>query len=223
MNKKNNYVFLIGGYNLEMQEIAKILEKGNYKYVNEKLKSGIKLSSYKYFNKNTFVGIELIADCDQTENYVGVDHNNKNLPSSIQQVVNLLSIELNRRLIYISANDGENIKELVKEDFKDNLFIIQSSVNIFSGVCGAVFVSKESFEKYKKVIIYDKNKTDYCFYSKDRNILFDFEEIIKKEITPDSGYSFSGGSEELGFFGVGFNTPNIDKARGVVEKIKEIL
>lgn len=266
-NLKNDYVFLIGGYDLEMQEIKNILAEHNCQYIDKKLNWGAKLSSYqeyfdnKEFNEKTFVGIELIKDCDVPGKYIEIDHHNENksLPSSIQQVANLLDIELDRRQVLISANDSGYIKGLIEQNasdkeiveirsedrkaqgiteedevkatesvknnskFTDSLLVIESLTNRFSAVCDAVFVSAENYEKYKKIIIYDENEVDYYFYNKDGNIISRLEELVKKEVTPENGYSFSGGSEESGFFGVGFNTPSIEKAREIVEKIKETL
>lgn len=64
-NMKNiNYLFLIGGYDLEMLEIIKILEEKGLQYVDKKLSWGAKLSAYKDFFDldGTFVGIELVED-----------------------------------------------------------------------------------------------------------------------------------------------------------------
>ncbi len=127
IDKCKKYVFLIGGHDLEMDEIVKILKEHNCEYFDESLKWGARLSHYeKYFNdegykEKTFFGIELSKDCEPPVNYQGIDHHNKNkaLPSSIKQVACLLSIELTREQMLISANDSGYIPALIAEGATD--------------------------------------------------------------------------------------------------------
>ena len=130
-NKSEKYVFLIGGHDLEMQEIIKILEECNCKYIDEGLKWGANLSSYKKyfknkeFNEKIFVGLELLKDCELPKNYIEINHHDKKrkLPSSIKQVACLLSIKLNRKQLLISANDGGYIQCLIEQKATDEEII----------------------------------------------------------------------------------------------------
>ena len=46
---KTNYLFLIGGYDLEMLEIVRLLEENEQQYVDKKLGWSTKLSDYVGF------------------------------------------------------------------------------------------------------------------------------------------------------------------------------
>ncbi len=104
-----NYVFLIGGYDLEMLEIIKILKKEGLNFIDKKLSWGAKLSVYKDFfdSDGTFVGIELIEDVKPPTKYVAIDHHNERSsePASIEQVAELLGIELTYYQQLVAAND----------------------------------------------------------------------------------------------------------------------
>ena len=81
MNKShsgNEYVFLLGGYDLEMVEIRKILEANKLHISDKHLTWGAKLSSYQdeFDDVRTFIGIELTRDIDPPANYIEIDHHN---------------------------------------------------------------------------------------------------------------------------------------------------
>lgn len=106
---KDNGVFLIGGHDLEMTEIIKILEKQEIRYFDYQLTWGARLSAYRgqFDQAHTFVGVELIEDCKPPQDYIPIDHHNKNSdkPSSIEQVAELLGVELTRYQQLVAAND----------------------------------------------------------------------------------------------------------------------
>ncbi|MCX6305385.1 MAG: hypothetical protein NT040_10475 [Bacteroidetes bacterium] len=103
------YVFLLGGWDLEMDEIASILISYGQKFHNLNLEWGAKLSAYQHlFNdKHTFVGIELARDIPQPKHYLEIDHHNEksDLPSSLEQIAQLLNISLDRYQQLVAAND----------------------------------------------------------------------------------------------------------------------
>ncbi len=109
------YLFLLGGKDLEMVEIERLLIAHNQKYIDKKLAWGAKLSLYaEYFDKfreyEQVFGIELIEDIDKSEipsNYKKIDHHNElsHLPSAIEQVAAVLGVELNRHQTLVAAND----------------------------------------------------------------------------------------------------------------------
>lgn len=110
MELKTSYVFLLGGHDLEMAEISRILDKYGILYHDNNLGwNNAKLSSYsELFNNNDrFVGIELTTDIAPPKNYLLIDHHNENVgkPSAIEQVAELLGIELTREQQLIAAND----------------------------------------------------------------------------------------------------------------------
>lgn len=106
---KKNLIFLIGGHDLEMQEITNILESLGIKYYDFNLAWGAKLSSYKdvFDDEHTFVGIELIVDCGLPKKYIEIDHHNQNSfkLSSIEQVAEMLDIKLTWWQQLVAAND----------------------------------------------------------------------------------------------------------------------
>ncbi len=108
MNKPN-YVFLIGGYDLEMLEIINILKGEGLNFIDKKLSWGAKLSAYQDFfdSDGTFVGIELIEDIKTPQKYVAIDHHNERSgePASIEQVAELLGIKLTYYQQIVAAND----------------------------------------------------------------------------------------------------------------------
>jgi hypothetical protein len=118
MNKShsgNEYVFLMGGYDLEMVEIRKILKSNKLHISDKHLTWGAKLSSYRgeFNDTTTFVGIELTRDIDPPANYIEIDHHNENSykESSLEQVIAFLKntfgidIPITRDLELVAAND----------------------------------------------------------------------------------------------------------------------
>ena len=118
MIDKDKYIFLLGGHDLEMLEIKKILEVQGLTCVDNNLEWGAKLSSYiEYFDEEkTFVGIELIKDIATPKNYIEIDHHNENSSkaSSIEQVAELLKLELNHYQKLVAANDRGYIPAMEK-------------------------------------------------------------------------------------------------------------
>lgn len=114
-----NFLFLLGGADLEMVEIRRLLTAHALALgksdTNTELRWGAKLSNYQnlFNDTQTFVGIELIQDIDPPPYYINIDHHNENSykPSSLEQVIELLEkdlklkIEFTRDMQLIAAND----------------------------------------------------------------------------------------------------------------------
>ncbi len=118
-NKFMNHVFLLGGHDLEMMEIMKILSLKGIYYYDKNLKwNNAFLSQYKeVFNKHySFVGIELVSDIPAPQHYILFDHHNQNAekPSAIEQVAELLGVTLNRHQQLVAANDKGYISAMEK-------------------------------------------------------------------------------------------------------------
>jgi len=105
----DKYVFLLGGHDLEMMEIRNMLGEHGFEYHDLNLCWGARLSSYAAFlnSMQTFVGIELQKDMDLPLHYIDIDHHNEksHLPSSIEQVADLIHHDLNRYQQLVAAND----------------------------------------------------------------------------------------------------------------------
>lgn len=118
-----DYLFLIGGKDLEMEAITKLLTDNMLQFADHKLKWGAKLSSYQsLFNDyQTFVGIELVPDIALPKHYIGIDHHNENShkKSSLEQIIERLEGDLNlktdfrRDLQLIAANDSGYIPAML--------------------------------------------------------------------------------------------------------------
>ncbi len=112
-NPSTNYLFLLGGHDLEMLEIKELLDKNNEKYLDNNLTWGAQWSDYstdieKPENKGKiFVGIELSQKQDMPLDGIDIDHHNFNSDkvSSIEQVSKLLNVELNHWQELVAAND----------------------------------------------------------------------------------------------------------------------
>lgn len=105
-----DYVFFLGGHDLEMLEIKKILESQGVVFYDKNLQwKNAKLSQYsKELNdSNLFIGIELDSDIDLPSNYTLIDHHNENSykPSAIEQVSEMFGIKLSRNQLLVAAND----------------------------------------------------------------------------------------------------------------------
>ncbi len=117
------YLFLIGGKDLEMEAISQLLADNHLQVADHNLQWGAKLSSYQaLFNDNqTFVGIELIEDIARPKHYIEIDHHNENSHkrSSLEQVIARLEEDLNlkidftRDLQLIAANDSGYIPAML--------------------------------------------------------------------------------------------------------------
>lgn len=106
-------VFLLGGCDLEMQEIKRLLISRGERFSDASLDwSNARLSAYMPIiteePDSNFYGVELQEDCPLPDHYTRIDHHNDycNRPASILQVAHLLGIEPNRHLQLVAANDA---------------------------------------------------------------------------------------------------------------------
>jgi hypothetical protein len=110
-------IFLLGGYDLEMLEIKKMLEKHKITYFDKKLSwDNALLINYQeviaqYGNKHDYLlyGIELrnTGINSLPGNYQLIDHHNEYIdrPSALEQVADILQIPLTRNQQLKAAND----------------------------------------------------------------------------------------------------------------------
>lgn len=111
-------VFFLGGHDLEMVTIKKILDESKQEYLDKNLSwDGACLSEYadsftKYPpHEFQIFGIELREDVGLPANYHKIDHHNsfeKN-PSALTQVCKLLGRKMNKEELLIAANDERYI------------------------------------------------------------------------------------------------------------------
>lgn len=117
----NNMFFLLGGKDLEMEEIARMLKDYNIPFADAGLTwSTAKLSAYQQEikdNKDKVVyGVELEPDMDLPSNYKVIDHHNElsGSLSSLEQVAEKLNVTLSKKQKLIAANDKGYIGAMKK-------------------------------------------------------------------------------------------------------------
>lgn len=122
MNKQQSCLFLLGGHDLEMAEIRNILEELGIPYHDRGLKWGALLSDYSDIlssdaeHFSSVYGIELIEDVSPPAQYRAIDHHNErsDMPSSVEQVCEILGYPMSRYLRLVSANDTGYIPAMVR-------------------------------------------------------------------------------------------------------------
>ena len=122
-DNKQNLHFFLGGKDLEMEVIKKLLEENGVNYTDAGLRwDNAKVSSYKdeirevVKNGKIPVFVELGHDMNMDFDFVDIDHHNENAhkEASILQVVDLLGIERTRDMELVGANDSGYIPAMIK-------------------------------------------------------------------------------------------------------------
>ncbi len=117
-------IFLLGGNDLEMEEIRRLLKEqgyrevdiSNYKvaekgYTDKQLSWGASVTDYEEFfdYPGNIYGIELSEPpgWKKPANYIRIDHHNElsHLPANSEQIAEILGVELTRRQKLVAAND----------------------------------------------------------------------------------------------------------------------
>lgn len=109
MIDKQTTLFLLGGHDLEMLTIRRLLKRKGFHFLDKNLSWGAKLSAYReYFDTHHhFVGVELLEDITPPHNYTLIDHHNEHAgkPSALEQVADLIGHTLTRYEQLVAAND----------------------------------------------------------------------------------------------------------------------
>lgn len=130
MREDIQFIFLLGGADLEMYTICQLLDSHGVCYYNQGLRwDNACLSAYleyldRFGNKSNYqlVGIELQEDVILPDNYISIDHHNQNAgkPSSLEQVAELLGISLTREQQLVAANDKAYIPGMMALQASDD-------------------------------------------------------------------------------------------------------
>lgn len=119
--KPKKYVYFLGGYDLEMFEIRKILESKNAKLIDNQLKWGAKTSDYALQieglgEDEVPVFIELELDYKPSRSYEIIDHHGDyaHRASSIEQIAQRFEVKLDRFQTLVGVNDKSHIRGLKK-------------------------------------------------------------------------------------------------------------
>lgn len=119
------YIFLIGGYDLEMITIRELLLRNNIRFLDKHLQwsnayideYAEEIKDYANNEKYKIYAIELnYKNTVPIDNLEIIDHHNKlsGNPSALEQVAGLLGITMDRKMKLIAANDREYIPGLMK-------------------------------------------------------------------------------------------------------------
>lgn len=116
---ENRRIFLLGGQDLEMQTIEAVLRGSGVCFENRNLRwDNASLSGYRDVVEEyagspevTLYGVELMEDMPAPANYVRIDHHNDfaGCPSSLEQVMTVLGLPMNRHQRLVAANDARYI------------------------------------------------------------------------------------------------------------------
>lgn len=241
-----NRIFLIGGYDLEMVEILKLLKSNNCIYYDKKLTWGAKLTDYiEYFNEaDTFYGIELdISGCKIPKYYYEIDHHGENShrTSSIEQIGELLGVKLDRWQRLVAVNDVGYIPGLIKagatpEEIKEIRYrdrkaqgvtqldenLAATALNTKEVINGITIVFSES-ERFSPICdnLYPVEKL--LIYSKySLNYYGKNKNIVintYKNSLIKEGKAYYGGDENNGFFGIKYKALDFTQLLKIKEEI----
>lgn len=123
MNKAEDSLFLLGGYDLEMLTIRNLLESRKADYADRRLNwQNAVASSYRKEiseaerQRRTVYGIELREDMSLPSVYRRIDHHNdlSHLPSALEQVAEILDFPMDRHMQLVVANDRAYIPGMLQ-------------------------------------------------------------------------------------------------------------
>lgn len=246
---ENKRVFLLGGKDLEMNEIEKILSSKNEKFENKNLSWGAKLSFYKeelekYKNDESIAiyGIELEKDIEISNDYIEIDHHGKNddKPSSLEQIAEILNIDLTKEQKLIAANDSRYIcgmKNLCA--IQDKIENIRKLDRKIQGVTQEdEELAKESINSSQDRYIYSKTSyfsaisdevyfkfPNYVIYNDDKILFYGYKKQnildFLKEQKNISEKDFYYGGGEFGFVGIKEKVLSKQEIETLIEEFKK--
>ena len=244
---KNEPLFLLGGNDLEMQEIEKLLLKNGKHFINKNLSWGATLNRYINLlnNTGTYYGIELIEDVPPPKNYISIDHHNEkqNEKSSLEQVADILNVKLDRYQTLVALNDKGYIPameafgateveiELIRKrdrfaqgvTHEDEILAEASFLNV--ALIDGIYTIKAQTDKFSPII-------DRCYKKYENVLIYNDKKFVyygkgikklvnkyKKEIKNKKFY-FGG---NYGFFGVGEGKYSSEELKNLKKKLLKSL
>jgi len=188
-------IFFLGGCDLEMCAIKRLLKKYNEKFVDKKLKWGAKtsdildeLEKYRDYDKIYLIEYNDDAGILKWENVEHIDHHNENSdkPSSIEQIAQILDHKLSRFEKAVALNDKGYIPALKCACFnKSDIKRIRKLDKICQGV------SEEAEKAAEKVELKKINYFPFSHFSPLADRLY-FSGIEKFVIFNDNFTMFYG-------------------------------
>ncbi len=245
--KVENYIFLLGGKDLEMEEIKKILKSHNVNFIDNNLSWGAKLSDYKNELKEVtpdkiIVGIELTNDIKISNKYILIDHHNENSRnnSSIEQIAEMLDIKLNRYQKLVAENDKGYIQAMMKAGASEKeIEIIRKNDRKAQGVTKkdeklAEKSIKNNKQKMQDVIIIRALTDKFSpivdrLYPASKIIVYNKQElnyygehamtVAKKIKDKYKDYNIYYGGGENGFMGIIYDSLGKEDIMNIIDKI----
>jgi hypothetical protein len=250
MNLNKRY-FLLGGIDLEMISIKKILEKYGIPFKNLNLLwNNAKLSQYQKYlnNENSFFGIELQEDITLPKYYTKIDHHNNysHKKSSLEQVADILNIKLDNFQKLIAENDKGYIPAMIKAGAsKEQILKIRYFDRKFQGVTdndeklakqsitnyiitNNIYIIKSLTARFSVVVdlLNEDSLKDKILVYNDTKLNYYGKNVLKiveyfKNLI-DKNQAYYGGGEN-GFFGIVENSISKDKIKNIKETILKIV
>jgi hypothetical protein len=253
-----DFMFLLGGYDLEMLEIRKLLNgvKNSVSpefivdYRDRNLQWGAGLSNYsadiKELKSKKIVGIELAGDIPVPPNYICIDHHGERsaMPSSIEQVAQLLNVTLTRYQILVAINDRSYItglmeygasseeiaeirrkdreaqgvtisdEQLAKQSIRDHL-TNESGITLVKSLTSRFSAVTDRLYPYTRLLVYTDHELTYYGENAHR-LAVEFKELI------DERKAYCGGGEH-GFFGIAHDSLNFTELLNLKNEMVLIL
>ena len=241
----DNEIFLLGGYDLEMKYIKKILDDLGLTYYDKNLTWGAKLSSYEdifSFCKDKIVyGIELIKDIKiECVEYVDIDHHNENSSkkSSLEQICEILNIAMTREQILVAANDKGYIPQMSLEGAtEEEIMSIRKADRQAQGITeedekiaqedlleiedfNGLSIVKTRLSKFSPITDFLYPKTNILVYNKDSFTYYGKEaKELGKNLKKSNNKIYYGGVEP-GFMGASdLESNKINEIIGVIKNV----
>jgi len=183
-------VFLLGGHDLEMEEIKKILTDNREKYIDKQLSWGAKVSDYKeYLNGDGTIiyGIELEVDIQVSKNYHEIDHHglNDHKPSSLEQVAQILDLKLTQKQKLIAANDSRYIGGMKKlcarqkeiDEIRQRDRELQGITKYDEDLAAASVKMSDSNSIYS-ITSHFSATSDIAYYNYDNYVIYNYSKVM---------------------------------------------
>jgi hypothetical protein len=217
-----NRIFFLGGCDLEMCAIKRLLDKYGEKYVDKNLKWGAKtsqildeLEKYKNYDKIYLIEFDDDAGVLKWKNVEHIDHHNENSkrPSSFEQVADILGHKLSRFEKAVALNDKGYIETLIKAGFnRSDIKRIRKLDRKCQGVTPEEEKAAEEakldtinyfpYEHFSPLTdrLYMEGYRKYIVYNDNLTMFFGFDIDELKKKFKDKKFFYGGGKK--GFFGI---------------------
>lgn len=247
--KQKEFVYFLGGHDLEMHEIKCLLEQYHAKYFDKKLPWGAKVSDYKEELANlkaeeTPVFIELEEDMKFERPFERIDHHGalSHFSSSLEQIAQRLNHPLTRFQTLVAINDkahkiglkrfGASSDEIKAIRFLDRQKqgVGENDEALAQKSVEAIKIKQEipciySLTPHLSAVADLVDFRHYIIHTDTKLCVYTYKlKAMKKLFLPylEKNQAYYGGSEQM-FFGLKENVLNKEQIENFMEKIIEKL